>query len=217
MSHSDEQPRKGQDVTAMSCAPYAPSIGKAELVLEAFQEFDPPEGFRAELIEGEIVMAPPPDGDHEAYINRITKQVFRHSRVEMDSSGNKGLRLKGPAYLPDDHVIPDVTFAPTESEPFWDTESWMSPEGVVMVAEVTSSKPTTDREDKRRSYARGAIPLYLLVDRSESVVILFSDPDKGDYRKRQAVPIGDPLPLPEPFGFDFNTAEFLRPGPPAPR
>ncbi|MGC0341181.1 hypothetical protein RKD20_006215 [Streptomyces sp. SLBN-8D4] len=81
--------------------------------------------------------------------------------------------------------------------------------GVAMVLEVTSPKPQADREAKRRCYARGGIPLHLLVDRDTDSVTLFSDPEKDDYREHWTRPFGKALTLPEPFAFELETADFL--------
>lgn len=75
--------------------------------------------------------------------------------------------------------------------------------------EVTSPRPRADRETKRRSYAGVGIPLYLLVDRDASSVTLFFEPAGGDYRQLCTLPVGKPLTLPEPFGFDMETADLL--------
>ncbi|MFJ6144259.1 Uma2 family endonuclease [Streptomyces anulatus] len=183
-------------------------LTQAEVLLEGFLALDTPEGFRGELIEGEIVVTPPPDGDHEDYINVVLKQVLRKSRTDMDYSGNKGLKLRSGGACPKNHAIPDGTFAPTKLRLFRGAESWMAPEGVALVVEVTSTKPQADREAKRRCYARGGIPLYLLIDRDDSSVTLFSDPENDDYRQLLTIPYGKPLPLPEPFAFDLETSDF---------
>jgi Uma2 family endonuclease len=184
-------------------------LTQAEVLLEGFLALDTPEGFRAELIEGEIVVTPPPDGDHEDHINLIVKQVIRQSRTDMDVSGNKGLKLKSGGACPKNHAIPDATFAPTHLHLFRGADAWMPCEGVAMVVEVTSTKPEADREAKRRCYARGGIPLYLLIDRDASSLTLFSDPEKDDYRQLCTLPFGKSLALPEPFAFDLDTTDFL--------
>ncbi|MFJ8250999.1 Uma2 family endonuclease [Streptomyces sp. NPDC094466] len=183
-------------------------LTQAEVLLEGFLALDTPEGFRAELIEGEIVVAPPPDGDHEDCVNVVLKQVLRESRTDMDYSGNKGLKLRSGGACPKNHVIPDGTFAPAGLRLFRGADPWMPCEGVALVVEVTSTRPQADREAKRRCYARGGIPLYLLIGRDDSSVTLFSDPENDDYRQLLTIPYGKPLPLPEPFAFDLETGGF---------
>lgn len=192
----------------MTAMPHEP-LTQAEVLLEGFLALDTPEGFRAELIEGEIVVTPPPDGDHEDYINLVMKQVLRRSRTEMDFSGNKGLKLMSGGGCPKNHAVPDGTFAATRLRLFRGADSWMPCEGVALVVEVTSSKPQADRDGKRHCYARGPIPLYLLVDRETSSVTLFSDPENDDYRQHCTIPFGKSVSLPGPFAFDLETADFV--------
>ncbi|MEU7579084.1 Uma2 family endonuclease [Streptomyces sp. NPDC041068] len=192
-------------MTAMAHEP----LTQAEILLEGFLALDTPEGFRAELIEGDIVVTPPPDGDHEDCINLVVKQVIRRSRTDMDFSGNKGLKLKSGGACPENHLIPDGTFAPAERRLFRGAAPWMPCEGVAMVVEVTSRKAQIDREAKRRCYARGGIPLYLLIDRDASSVTLFRDPEGDDYGEGCTRSFGKPVDLPEPFAFELETGEFL--------
>ncbi|MER7000585.1 Uma2 family endonuclease [Streptomyces sp. NPDC000410] len=192
----------------MTAMPHEP-LTQADVLLEGFLALNTPEGFRAELIEGEIVVTPPPDGDHEDYINLIVKQVIRRSRTDMDFSGNKGLKLQSAPDCSKDHVIPDGTFAPTELRLYRGADPWMPGDGVAMVMEVTSTRPTVDRETKRRCYARGGIPLYLLIDRDASSLTLFSEPEDSDYLQRRTIHFGKILPLPEPFAFDLDTGDFV--------
>ncbi|QTA31660.1 Uma2 family endonuclease [Streptomyces sp. CA-256286] len=191
-------------MTAMAHEP----LTQAEVLLEGFLAMDTPEGFRAELIEGEIVVTPPPDGDHEDYIGLIVDQVARRARTRMQFSGNKGLKLRSGGGCPKNHAVPDGIFAPLDLRLFRGAAPWMPCEGIALVVEVTSTKPQADREAKRRCYARGGIPLYLLIDPDAGSVTLFSDPEDADYRQHLTIPYGKPLPLPEPFAFDLETGDF---------
>ncbi|PJN23399.1 Uma2 family endonuclease [Kitasatospora sp. CB02891] len=170
-------------------------------LLEAFLAMHTPKGFKAELIEGEIVLTPPPDGNHEAVFGRISRQVFRLSDGDITLAGNKGLNVPGGKF------IPDMTFAMEGA--FDEQPPWMEPQDLLMVVEVTSSNPGRDREAKRLGYAAAEIPLYLLVDRQRREVVLYSHPEKGDYSGTHIVPAGDPLPLPKPFGFDLATDRLI--------
>lgn len=78
-----------------------------ELLLDWFTTLDPPYGFRAELIEGELLLTPPPDGSHEHCLSLTTSQMYTRSATGMAFSGHKGLKLRGAEGSPDDHVIPD--------------------------------------------------------------------------------------------------------------
>lgn len=192
-------------MTAMAHEP----LSQEDVLLEGFLALDTPEGFRAELIQGEIVVTPPPDGDHEDYIGLIVNQVIRRSRTDMQFSGNKGLKLRSGGGCPKNHLVPDGTFAPMELRLYRGADSWMPCDGVAMVMEVTSSKPQADREVKRRCYARAGIPLHLLVDRDTAQVTVFSEPKEDDYREHCARPFGKPIALPEPFAFDLDTADLV--------
>ncbi|GAA2497954.1 Uma2 family endonuclease [Streptomyces thermolineatus] len=181
-------------------------LTREDVLLEGFLALDTPQGFRAELIEGDIVVTPPPDGDHEDCIGLLLSQVLRRSATEMQFSGNKGLTVPPGGPSPRNHVIPDGTFAPMERRLFRGAEPWMPCDGVELVVEVTSSRPERDRTAKRRCYAHGGIPLYLLVDRDAQNVTLFSDPEGGDYRQVCTVPFGKELELPAPFSFALDTS-----------
>ncbi|WP_377274018.1 Uma2 family endonuclease [Peterkaempfera sp. SMS 1(5)a] len=179
-----------------------------DILLESFLDLQTPEGFRAELIEGEIVVTPPPDGDHEKYISRVVRQVVRRSATDMDVSGHKGLRVSAGPGHPRNHVIPDATFAPLSLDLFGGAEPWMPPNGISMVVEVTSTRPERDRIAKRHCYARAGIPLYLLIDREESRVSLFSLPEGDEYTEVHLAPFGKPIDIPAPFSFALETADF---------
>jgi Uma2 family endonuclease len=180
----------------------------AEHLLADFLTFDTPEGYRAELIDGEIVVSPPPDGNHQRDIWHILDQVARNSSIRMQYSGHSGLVVPSRDILDDGRFIPDGIFAPAELDVFHNAPPWMAPDGIELVLEVTSSRPDLDRNAKRLAYAEAGIPLYLLVDRQERRVTLFSHPVHGDYSRTCAAAFGDTLELPKPFDFTLDTAPF---------
>ncbi|MFD0684683.1 Uma2 family endonuclease [Actinomadura fibrosa] len=179
-----------------------------DALLEVFLSLDTPKGFRAELIDGEIVVTPPPVSQHEMIVGEITMQVGRDASARFHAAANKGLIMPSGGRCPSGYVIPDGTFALAELLVFKNEKPWTEPDGVAMVVEVTSRRAERDRGAKRYCYARGGIPLYLLVDREREEVTLHSKPEDGDYHQLNVMPYGKPLPIPEPFGFDLDTADF---------
>jgi Uma2 family endonuclease len=170
-------------------------------LLAAFEELSTPEGFRAELIDGEIIVTPPPDGEHEEAVAAIAEHFYRSSCLRVRVSGTKGLEVPGGRFIPDGTVA--------EVGHFRGAPPWAPPDGVLLVFEVTSSHPAKDRDAKRRGYAAAGIPCYLLVDRDEAKVTLFTDPEGEDYTAIKQVAFGKSLDLPEPFSFALDTAELL--------
>jgi Uma2 family endonuclease len=180
----------------------------AEFLLADFLNLDTPEGYRAELIDGEIVVTPPPDGNHQRDIWHIVEQITRSSSIMMQYSGHSGLIVPSRGVRHEGRLIPDGVFAPAELDVFHNAPSWMATDGIELVLEVTSSRPGLDRDQKRRAYAGAEIPLYLLVDRQHRRITLHSHPAHGDYSRTSAVSFGDKLDLPKPFDFALDTAPF---------
>ncbi len=183
------------------------SDAEMDFTLQDFLSFDTPEGYRAELIDGEIVVSPPPNGNHERCITRIVRQVLAGSITQMDFSGQKGLIV--PAVGGEGRVIPDITFVPAKLDLFLDAPPWMPASGVAMVVDVTSSSPDHDRNAKRRAYAAARIPLYLLIDRQRGEVTLLGDPVSEEYTSSSTVRIGGRVKLPAPFAFTLETEGFV--------
>jgi Uma2 family endonuclease len=197
---------EGADMLTMTREPDV----QTGVLLKDFLAWDAhsPEGYRAELIDGEMVVSPPPAGNHEVNVSAIVEQVVLKSAATMDFSAHKGLIVPSFGQGDEGRVIPDLTLAPRELKLFRGAPPWMEVAGVEMVVEVTSSRPDLDREAKRRAYAAAGIPLYLLADRKLSKVILFSDPKGGDYSRMEGALFGEDLPLPAPFSFALDTSDF---------
>jgi Uma2 family endonuclease len=165
-----------------------------------------PRGWRVELIEGDIYVTPPANGEHEEIVSEVADQVTerRHDRSLRNYTG---IGLSVPGASDTSLVIPDLVIAPKGS--FHDKEEWHDPSPALLVAEITStSTADRDREKKIHGYARAGIPVYLLIDREEGELTVYSEPSGDDYAQGPKHKLGQTVPLPAPLGFELDTAEF---------
>jgi Uma2 family endonuclease len=188
----------GEEVLVM---PIAPVVS-----LEAFEELDHalPGGFTAELINGRIIVAPAPDGDHDEDVMYVADQI--RARVpEVRLYQERGLAVD--TYR-DGRARADGAVAPRGY--FRGQKSWADASGVLLVVEVTSGAEVdaeVDRVEKRDAYAASGIPVYLLVDRHRGEAVVHWGPANGRYKHRSSAVFGEKLLLPEPFGFELDTSE----------
>jgi hypothetical protein len=146
-----------------------------------------------------------PDGDHNTIVMWLMRQCMQ-SRPDLDLYQGQGLKVaryrKGRA-RPDGVLVPAAHFA--------GHGEWAPTEGVHLVLEVTSYDSDTDRRDRQEkpvAYGAAGIPFYLLVDRDDSSVTLYSDPEpEGGYRSATRKTFGGTLSLAEPLGIQLDTAE----------
>ncbi|MFF5261182.1 Uma2 family endonuclease [Actinomadura viridis] len=182
----------------MARTPPGPSID------EAFAALDVRPGFRAELVDGEIVVSSPTDGQHETIIVAVDDWVREAHGLRL----HRNLTLISPEgeYVPDGIAAPKGAFAGRE----WHSK----PDGVVMVLEVTSRDRRNhkgaerDRGPKRRGYAAADIPLYLLIDRLDGKATIFSEPRGDDYTHSTSVVLGEDLSIPPPLEGVLPTDDF---------
>ncbi|RAY14866.1 Uma2 family endonuclease [Actinomadura craniellae] len=177
-------------------------------LLQEFLTLRAPGGGRAELIDGEVVVSPAPDGACRRTADLVIRQIMGNARTRMDFSCDRGLVLPNGGLLPKNHLIPDEMFAPAELGLFANDTRYLRPEGVALIVEVTPDHTECDREVKRHCYARGGVPLYLLVDRYQRTVVLAGEPGTGDYTTGYCTPFGKPVTLPAPFSLTLDTTGF---------
>ncbi|WP_328405766.1 Uma2 family endonuclease [Streptomyces sp. NBC_00390] len=175
-------------------------------VEEAFDVFSAaaPDGWRVELIEGEIHVTPPANGEHEEIVSELSGQVRDHRK---DLGRYTGIGLFVPGASMTGKIVPDLVVAPKGS--FCDRQEYHDPSPVLLVAEVTSdSTAGNDRVKKIRGYARAGIPVYLLIDREAEQAVLCTEPVGEDYEQKVPYGLSKIIPLPEPLGFELDTGEF---------
>ncbi|HEU5029514.1 MAG TPA: Uma2 family endonuclease [Spirillospora sp.] len=187
----------------MTAMPDEPPFVRDDL-REAFAALDVMPGFRAELVDGEIILSPAPDGQHETVVVAVDDWVRDVHGLRL----HRNLTLISPQgeYVPDGIAAPKGAFAGRE----WHSK----PDGVVMVLEVTSGgrrdrkSAERDRGPKRRGYAAADIPLYLLIDRLDGKATIFSEPRGDDYTHSASVALGEDLPVPSPLEGVLPTRDF---------
>lgn len=182
-----------------------PELSWDEL-FRAWQEIDVPRNWRAEIVDGEIVVTPPPDMPHHRIASLVheTLVLGRLDGYGVHQTIGVAVPLARGGYIPDLCVIPwnqlpdGGQFAPVEA--------------LTLAVEITSKRyADRDRKAKKWGYAHGGVPLYLLIDRFDDdgpTASLFSSPVAGTYRNTFTVPFGEPITLPKPFDLDIPTDGF---------
>jgi Uma2 family endonuclease len=161
----------------------------------------PDNGLRHELVDGHIVMNPPPAFRHHRAVDRLRRRL----QTRCDEAGfvvfeNQGVRLG------DDVIVPDLTVY--REDAVLERDIYIAGHDILLVIEVVSpSTRRADRITKPIRCARNGVPLYLLVDPTVSpLTATLYTLDGIDYDTGTEVKAGQTLVLPEPFGLTIDTA-----------
>ncbi|MGW5031505.1 Uma2 family endonuclease [Streptomyces nigra] len=168
-----------------------------------FEELEPPEGVRVELLRGEIVMMASPDLVYNMIVEDVLDQIPRKRWSRLQT---QDIDIPDEASEP----VPDLVVLERAARPA--SGSLLPSSLVTMVVEVVSrTSIQRDYEIKRSIYAAGKVPVYLIVDPIMAQCVLLTRPvgrrDDADYQRQQVTKFGAPLPL-EELGLELDTAEF---------
>lgn len=193
---------------AMTAAPALEAPTWHELLAARRDVQLPGKGWRVEIIEGVIVMTPPPGKPHNKVNSRVIKALAKVVPDDWELATTLGVEIPaaGESYEPDLAVVPvKVLDAGLPGD-------LVVADQLLLAVEITSwSNAKTDRETKLRGYALGGVPLYLLIDRFRAggpAVLLYSHPESGRYQESCRVPFGKTMELPDPFNVTLDTSEF---------
>nr|WP_133997112.1 Uma2 family endonuclease [Streptomyces sp. 846.5] len=152
-----------------------------------WETFEPPEGVRAELLAGEIVMQANPVALH----NLIIRNIVRSVDGSIEAWGEQGVELSE-----DSKPRPDVVLVYSEDVMLGDTRDW--PAGIVqVVVEIISAGRRAWKDDwitKRDEYAEAGIPRYLIIDPRQGTWHMLILQDNGEYKEQSTGPFGAPVP-----------------------
>jgi Uma2 family endonuclease len=168
-----------------------------------FEEFEPPEGIKVELLRGEIVMMVAPDLVHNRIVEEVQDQIPRRRWERLQTTD---VHINNEASEP----IPDLVVIQRGVAP--DSGRLPASQLITLVVEVVS-KTSVDRDYgvKRSIYAAGEIPAYLIIDPIMAHCVLLTEPigegDEADYRAQRITKFGASLPL-ESLGIELDTTEF---------
>ncbi|WLQ41587.1 Uma2 family endonuclease [Streptomyces laculatispora] len=182
-----------------------------DYLLHTWQELDVPEGWRAEIDEGQIVLVPPPHAHHNGIADLVQQCLYRGLPDGLGIYQTLGVHVTplDKLYVPDLVVMPRELIVAADP----DTSDPMDAADALLIVEITSKgNAREDRTKKYRAYARAGVPMYLLIDRFDTrgaMATLFTEPNEdGTFKRSDAVPFGKPLTLPEPFGTMLPTDGF---------
>lgn len=183
-----------------------PTAGAFEDLLRIVEQLDTPDGYKAELIRGKIVVSPWSKLRHKRAMKSLRRQLEPHAPEGHDVDVAPFLFVFPGAergFGPDLHVADEAAF---------DAEGRHADgEALSLVAELTSkSTKDVDWLDKLDTYGR-LVPVHLVLDMQAEDVTAFWDPSAKGYRSRTTVPFGHPLHVPAPFDFDLDTSGFVAP------
>jgi Uma2 family endonuclease len=181
-----------------------------DYLLQTWRELDVPEGWRAEIDEGQIVLVPPPHPRHNSIAQLVQRRLYEKLSEELGIYQTLGIHIAPLDKL----YIPDLVVLPSELATDADPESNdpLDAAEALLVVEVTSKgNARDDRTKKLWAYAHAPVPIYLLIDRFDEhgpTTTLFTDPESGAYKHAERVPFGKAVTLPDPFVITLDTSPF---------
>lgn len=170
-------------------------------------------GYRVEIIDGMITVAPLRDGLHA---NALTTIMVPLLAAGLGDGGTEVLQAVG-LWLPsgpEDYVIPDLVIADADLDEHMIEHNCYDPACFRLVLEVTSGNHRTDLRHKVIAYAQARIPVYVIADRKHGRVHVLTEPLPGGYDRHEVYAPGQQAPLPASIGAEvsLDVDEIVRAG-----
>ncbi|WP_031067878.1 Uma2 family endonuclease [Streptomyces sp. NRRL WC-3742] len=170
-----------------------------------FENLEVPEGIKAELIRGEIVMTAGPDMVHNLIVLAIQHQLPYDRWRPL---ATQDLAIPGQASEPQPDLVVFERGAVEECG-----RLLPSPAVTLVVEVVSRTSVDRDYRTKRELYAEGTVPAYLIVDPIKGECMLLTElgqaPGSGlpRYTSEQTSKFGEPIPM-DLLDVTLDTSEF---------
>ncbi|MFF5017675.1 Uma2 family endonuclease [Streptomyces sp. NPDC001165] len=186
-----------------------PLIAEANRIMERFP------GYRVEIIGGQILVSPPPDGAHARALTDLMVPFLTAGLHGPESQVLQGIGLWLPAGV-EDYAIPDLVVVDADFEEHFVENNCYDPVCFRLVLEVTSSNYRTDLRTEVAAYAEAKVPVYVIVDRKHQRLHVLTDPAGDKYENHRPHAPGEMVALPDSLGakVTLDVAEILAAGHP---
>lgn len=141
-----------------------------------------------ELLKGEIVEMPPQGEPHAYFSSEAGEYLIR-------LLGDRAMvRLAKPITLPrNSEPEPDIAIVQRLGREYLEHHPY--PENIFWLIEYSDSSLDKDLETKSKLYAEARIPEYWVVNLKQRQLILFLDPQAGEYASSSIITEGTVYPL----------------------
>ena len=141
------------------------------------------DGFRYELIQGKLFMAPPPSTFHQSLSTKLTLRIAHH--VEKHKLGSVFAAPTDVILANHSTVQPDILFVSNEHSTFIEPHAVVgSPDLIVEI--ISPGSVERDRYQKRDLYEKHGVREYWLVDPANKSIEILVLKEKG-YQLAQVV------------------------------
>jgi Uma2 family endonuclease len=175
------------------------TVAQYDLMIEA-GVFPP--GYRAELIEGEIIEMSPIGPPHAACVGRLTQRLILLLQHDVIVWVQNPIRL-------DDYSEPEPDVTVLKPREDFYAKSLPTPAEVLLLVEVSESSLEFDRKRKLPLYARAGVPEVWIVNLADERVEVFADPADGVYQTTAQVGRGEALQARGVEGLRLGVSEVL--------
>ncbi len=145
-----------------------------EELYRLYEERDPADTQRMELMEGEIVFMMPPGPLHSSSNTRMNRLMTQKVGDALTVRCQEPVRINRR-----NELQPDVAVVKQRKDDY--ALSHPDPDDVLLIIEVSDSSLEFDLNTKRRAYAKAEMAEYWVLDVNSRELHVFLNPWEGDY------------------------------------